>query len=82
MKIPARGRIFRPFGINSMKKAMEYVLTLPVSTIIVGISTIQELEENVRIAKNFKPLTNEQMKQLEELTKPYFEEAAWFKSKW
>jgi aryl-alcohol dehydrogenase-like predicted oxidoreductase len=82
MKIPAQGRIFRPDGINSMKQAMEYVLTLPVSTIIVGISTIQELEENVRIAKNFKPLTNEQMKQLEELTKPYFEDAAWFKSKW
>ncbi len=82
MKIPARGRIFRPNGITTMKQAMEYVLTLPVSTIIVGVSTIQELEENVRIAKNFKPLTNEQMKELEELTKTYFDDAAWFKNKW
>jgi aryl-alcohol dehydrogenase-like predicted oxidoreductase len=82
MKIPARGRIFRKGGINSMKQAMEYVLTLPVSTVIVGISTLNELEENVRIAKNFKPLSEKQMKDLEELTRPYFDEAAWFKSKW
>ncbi|MCR4417847.1 MAG: aldo/keto reductase [Ignavibacteria bacterium] len=82
MKIPARGRIFREGGITSMKQAMEYVLTLPVSTIIVGISTLNELEENIRIAKNFKPLSEKQMRELEELTKPYFDEAAWFKSKW
>ncbi len=82
MKIPARGRIFRPGGITTMKQAMEYVLTLPVSTIIVGISTIQELEENIRIAKNFKPLSKEEMEQLEELTKPYYDDAAWFKNKW
>jgi hypothetical protein len=82
MKIPARGRIFRDGGITSMKQAMEYVLTLPVSTIIVGISTLNELEENVRIAKNFKPLGEKEMRELEELTKPYFDDAAWFKNKW
>jgi aryl-alcohol dehydrogenase-like predicted oxidoreductase len=82
MKIPARGRIFRDGGITSMKQAMEYVLTLPVSTIIVGISTLSELEENVRIAKNFKPLSEKEMRELEELTKPYFDDAAWFKNKW
>ncbi|MCX8057644.1 MAG: aldo/keto reductase [Ignavibacteria bacterium] len=82
MKIPARGRIFRPDGITTMKQAMEYVLTLPVSTIIVGISNLKELEENVRIAKNFKPLTKEEMKHLEDLTKNYFDDAAWFKNKW
>lgn len=82
MKIPARGRIFREGGITSMKQAMEYVLTLPVSTIIVGISTLNELEENVRIAKNFKPLSENEMRRLEELTKTYFDDAAWFKNKW
>lgn len=82
MKIPARGRIFRPNGITTMKQAMEYVLTLPVSTIIVGISKIEELEENVRIAKNFKPLSQEEMQRIEELTSSYFDDAAWFKNKW
>ncbi|MFZ0471685.1 MAG: aldo/keto reductase, partial [Bacteroidales bacterium] len=57
MKIPARDRIFSNGGIITMKEAMEYVMTLPVSTIIIGIDKIAELEENIRIAQQFKPLT-------------------------
>lgn len=82
MKIPARGRIFREGGITSMATAMRYVLTLPVSTIIVGISNLQELEENIRIAKEFIPMTTEEMRETEGLTKPYFADATWFKSSW
>jgi len=82
MKIPARGRIFKEGGLTSMEQAMRYVLTLPVSTVIVGISTLKELEEDVRIAENFKPMTAEEMAHLEELTKPYFSDASWFKEKW
>lgn len=82
MKIPARGRIFHEGGITTMKPAMRYVLTLPVSTIIVGISSVNELEENVRIAQEFAPMTWVEMKETEELTKPYFADASWFKSSW
>jgi hypothetical protein len=82
MKIPARGRMFREGGITTMEQAMGYTLTLPVSTVIVGISTLKELEENVSLAKDFKPLTEEEMKKLEDLTKPYYADAAWFKLQW
>ncbi len=82
MKIPARGRIFRTGGITTMKDAMGYVLSLPVSTVIVGISTIAELEENVRIAKEFVPLDPAGMKRLEGLTKDYYTEASFFKTEW
>jgi hypothetical protein len=82
MKVPARGKIFREGGITRMDQAMGYVLTLPVSTIIVGISTVQELEENVRIAKEFSPLSAAEMKRLEDLTKPYFADASFFKEHW
>ena len=82
MKIPARGKIFRKGGITTMKQAMGYVLTLPVSTVIVGISTLEELEENVRIAEAFKPLSDNEMKQLEELTAPYHTDASFFKTSW
>ena len=80
MKIPARGRLFREGGIASMKDAMDYVLTLPVSTVIVGITKLEELEEDVRLAREFKPLKPERMAQLEELTKPYFADATFFKA--
>lgn len=82
MKVPARGRIFQKGGITTMEQAMRYVLTLSVSTVIVGISKLHELEENVRIAKDFTPCTRHEMAELEELTKPYYEEASWFKASW
>ncbi|MCW5896063.1 MAG: aldo/keto reductase [Bacteroidetes bacterium] len=82
MKIPARGRIFREGGITKMEPAMRYVLTLPVSTVIVGIATLDELEENIRIARDFTPMSNGEMAKTEELTRPYFSDASWFKSSW
>ena len=80
MKIPARDRIFSHGGIITMKEAMEYVLSLPVSTIIVGLDKISELEENIEIAQKFKPLTADQMLAIEEKTKPYYKDLLFFKN--
>lgn len=80
MKIPARDRIFANGGIITMKEAMEYVMTLPVSTIIVGIDKIAELEENIRIAQEFKPLTADQMLAIEAKTKPHYKDLLFFKN--
>lgn len=82
MKIPSRGKIFREGGLTTMKQAMEYVLTLPVSTVIVGISSIKELEENIRLAEEFVPLNDTDMRKLEELTRPYHADALWYKTLW
>jgi predicted aldo/keto reductase-like oxidoreductase len=79
MKVPAGGRIFRSGGITSMEPAMRYVLTLPVSTIIVGIDDLAQLEENVRIAREFKPMSDAEMRRTEELVRPYHTDATWFK---
>lgn len=80
MKIPARDRIFSNGGIISMKEAMDYVMTLPVSTIIVGIDTIAELEENIKIAQEFKPLTADEMLAIEAKTKPHYKDLLFFKN--
>jgi aryl-alcohol dehydrogenase-like predicted oxidoreductase len=80
MKIPARDRIFSNGGIITMKEAIDYVLTLPVSTIIVGLDKIAELEENISIAKEFKPLTADQMLAIEAKTKPYYKDLLFFKN--
>lgn len=82
MKIVARGKIFREGGISNMQQTMGYALTLPLSTIILGISNLDELEENVQVAKSFKPFSKQEMARLEELTKPYYEEATFYKYKW
>jgi len=84
MKIPARDRIFSNGGIITMKEAMSYTLTLPVSTIIVGIDKIPELEENIRIAREFEPLTEDEMLAVENKVKPHHEHLLFYKglSEW
>jgi len=80
MKVPAEGNIFRKNGVRNMEEAMGYVLTLPVSTIIVGCRKVEEVEENVQIAMNFKPFSEAKMKELENKTKSYAEDASYFKN--
>jgi len=82
MKVASYGRIFRENAISSMGPALNYALTHPVSTAVVGVSDIAELEENVGIAKNFVPLTEEKMKELEDLTYSYKREVNFFKYEW
>ena len=79
MKIPARGRIFKPEGINGIKGPLTYVLSLPVSTVIIGCDNVKQLEENVAIAKAFQPMPAGDMAKLEGLTSTYVNDASWFK---
>jgi hypothetical protein len=79
MKIPARDRIFDHGGIISMKEAMSYTLSLPVSTIIVGIDKIPELEENISIAKEFNVLNENEMLAIEEKVKPHKDHLLFYK---
>ena len=82
MKVTAVGRIFQENGVSSMDQALGYVLTLPVHTAIVGISTEREVEENVRLAREFVPLADAEMRRLAELTASYQREGNFFKYHW
>ncbi|HEX6559271.1 MAG TPA: aldo/keto reductase [Longimicrobiales bacterium] len=79
MKIPARGRVFREGGLTSMKDALGYTLSQPVSTTIVGCDTIAQLEENVRIAQQFRPLSSAELSRIEGAVAGYARDAAFFK---
>lgn len=84
MKIPARDRIFSHGGIITMKEAMSYTMSLPISTIIVGLDNMAELEENIRIAQEFEPLTADEMLAIEDKVKPHHEHLMFYKglSEW
>ncbi len=79
MKIPARDRIFDHGGILTMKEAMSYTLSLPISTVIVGIDNLAELEENIEIAREFEPLTAEEMLAIENKVQPHHEHLLFYK---
>jgi uncharacterized protein len=45
----------------SVRDCISYVLSLPVHAVTMGCTTLGQIEDDVRIAQKFKPLTGEQM---------------------
>jgi hypothetical protein len=67
-------------GSLTMREAMHWVLSQPVSTMIIGIDSIAQLEENVALAREFTPLNNQQLVAISEKAKPIAEQALWFRN--
>ena len=66
-------------GVMTMRDAMHFTLSQPVSTVIIGCDTIAQLEENVRIARDFTPLSQTQMASLNEAAAPVAEQSLFFR---
>jgi hypothetical protein len=66
-------------GTLTMPEAMRYVLSLPVSTVIVGVDSIPQLEENVAIARSFTPLSGAQLAALQQKAEPVKKQALFFR---
>jgi len=79
MKIPARGRIFREGGLTSMREALTWTFSQPISTVIVGCDDVSQLEENISVAAEFQPLNSAQMAAVEEKVSTYPLEASFYK---
>ena len=71
--------IARTPGTLSMREAMYYSLSLPVSTVIIGCDTVDQLEENVRLAREFTPLSERQMAALAAKAEPVSKQALFFR---
>jgi Predicted oxidoreductases of the aldo/keto reductase family len=61
MKSTANSRLLHSI---SLKDCLSYVLSLPIHCLALGCTTIGQIEDDVRIAKQFKPLAPEQMAQI------------------
>lgn len=61
------GSIVTKGGV-SVEDALSYVLSLPISTLVTGIDSEQVLEQNLKIVREFKPLTDEARAKLEQST--------------
>lgn len=82
MKVLAVGRILGQGGLKTPEEALGYVLSLPVSTIIVGTSSLEELEANAAFCSEFQGFDGEKMKTLEEKTALKEREGNFFKLEW
>jgi uncharacterized protein len=66
-------------GTLTMKEAVGYTLSRPVSTVIVGCDSIAQLEENVAIARDFTPFSNQQMAALAAKAEPVSKPSLFFR---
>jgi predicted aldo/keto reductase-like oxidoreductase len=75
---PERMRTKLP-GTLTMEEALSYNLSLPVSTTIVGVDNVEQVEQNVRLASGFTPLSESAMRELEKRTLPIVRQALYFR---
>jgi aryl-alcohol dehydrogenase-like predicted oxidoreductase len=66
-------------GTINMREAMYYSLSLPVSTVIIGCDTIAQLEENVQLAREFTPFSQQQMAALTTKVAPVSQQSLFFR---
>ncbi len=82
MKIFSQGYIFHPEGITNTWEALIYALSQPISTIIVGCDSVEQLEGNISIAKSFYQLDKETLDSISNKTKKYKRRANFFRSEY
>jgi hypothetical protein len=62
----------------SARECLRYVLSLPISCTAIGCTTIGQLEDDVRFAREFKPCTPAEMSELrqraQKIAGPYLED--------
>ena len=53
-------------GLLGAEEMLRYAMSLPVATTITGIESVKILEQNLAVARGFKPMTGDEMKALRE----------------
>ena len=79
MKVFARGALLQSDHGFTVSQALGYVLSLSISTAIVGFDSPDEVDQAVEAVQRFQSLSDAQMKQLEARAQPFAAEANWFK---
>jgi aryl-alcohol dehydrogenase-like predicted oxidoreductase len=71
--------IARTPGTLDMRQAMYYSLSLPISTVIVGCDSIAQLEQNVQLARDFTPFSQQQLAALTQTAEPVAKQSLFFR---
>jgi aryl-alcohol dehydrogenase-like predicted oxidoreductase len=66
-------------GTITMREAMYYTLSRPVSTVIIGCDNTTQLEQNVQHARDFTPLTDKQQSELVAKAEPVAKPSLFFR---
>jgi uncharacterized protein len=58
-------------GVFTAQELLRYAMSLPVATTLTGIPEIRILEQNLKVAQGFTPLSASEMQALRDRAKPY-----------
>ena len=64
-----RGNIVKEAGVP-VEDALRYVFSLPIASLVSGIDSEKVLDQNLKIVRDFKPMTREEMASIEARVKP------------
>ncbi|HEX9779620.1 MAG TPA: aldo/keto reductase [bacterium] len=79
MKVVGRGQLLDPKAGFTVRDALGYVLSLPVTTAIIGFSSTREVDEAVAVAAAAPSLGREAMAALERRAAPLAADITWYK---
>lgn len=79
MKIYFRGLASKIPRYAGMKPFFRFALSQPVSTAVIGCDDLMQLEENVRFAESFAPMTQEEMTAMVEFVRPHARQLMYYK---
>ena len=81
MKVPAYGRLFKPGVLDGMNQALGYALSQPgVHCAVIAARSIEQLEENVRVARAFQTLDAAALLEIEQKTAIAWQDNTFFRS--
>ena len=75
---PGRMATSKP-GALTIKEALQYNMSLPVSTTIIGVDDVAQIEENVKIASEFSPLSEDELAAIEYKCLPIVRQGLYFR---
>ena len=80
MKVYFRGLAARLPGFKGMESFYRFSLSQPISTAVIGCDNIIQLEENVRFAASFKPMTGDEQQALKDDISPFARQLMYYKT--
>ena len=79
MKVYFRGFAAKLPGYSGMRPYLRFALSQPVTTVVIGCDSSAQLEENVRLAEAFTPMTREEQQLLVRDTAPFARQLMYYK---
>jgi predicted aldo/keto reductase-like oxidoreductase len=79
MKVYFRGLAERLPGYTSMESFLRFALSQPISNVVIGCDDIAQLEENVKFAGAFKPMTDKEQGKLIRDIAPFARQLMYYK---